>query len=111
MKRCKHPLRNRTTRRLVEESDVARWPDGFEISRCWQCGAWLSLGPSNDSPEAVQIEIRAAEMAVGIGALALLEACGWSAATWPAPSDPRDEDDRFSWHAGWLAREIVEGGR
>ena len=45
----------------------------FEQFRCLDCGAWLSLGPSNDSPPEVQIEIRAAELAadavrgVGVG--------------------------------------------
>jgi hypothetical protein len=31
---------------------------------CWNCGAWLSLGESNDAPDEVRIEIRAAELAM-----------------------------------------------
>lgn len=31
---------------------------------CCDCGAWLPLGPSNDSPSEVQQEIRAADIAV-----------------------------------------------
>ena len=30
---------------------------------CGACNEWLPLGPSNDSPEAVRVEIRAAELA------------------------------------------------
>lgn len=39
--------------------DIAR----CEQFRCVDCGAWLSLGPSNDEPESVRVEIRAAEIA------------------------------------------------
>lgn len=34
-----------------------------EQFRCLDCGAWLSLGPANDEPAEVQVEIRAAELA------------------------------------------------
>jgi hypothetical protein len=34
---------------------------GVTIKVCNDCGAWLSLGPSNDRPEAVRIEMRLAE--------------------------------------------------
>ena len=37
-------------------------PDVADAMICAKCGAWLSLGPSNDEPEAVRIEMRAAEM-------------------------------------------------
>lgn len=33
------------------------------VNICSMCGVWLSLGPSNDTPDAVKIEIRAAEIA------------------------------------------------
>lgn len=33
---------------------------------CCDCGFWLSLGPANDSPAEVAIEIRAAEIAAGL---------------------------------------------
>ena len=43
--------------------DGTAMPDALcEQFRCLDCGAWLSLGPSNDEPEAVRIEMRAAEM-------------------------------------------------
>lgn len=31
-----------------------------QIRICHECGAWLSLGPSNDAPPEVQVEMRAA---------------------------------------------------
>ena len=34
-----------------------------EQFRCIDCGAWLPLGPSNDEPDAVKVEMRAAELA------------------------------------------------
>lgn len=33
---------------------------------CQDCGAWLSLGPSNDDSEAVRVEMRAAELAADL---------------------------------------------
>jgi hypothetical protein len=33
-----------------------------EQFRCLDCGAWLPLGPSNDEPEQVRVEMRAASM-------------------------------------------------
>jgi hypothetical protein len=33
---------------------------------CQDCGAWLSLGESNDAPDEVQVEMRAAEIAAGL---------------------------------------------
>jgi len=35
----------------------------IEQLRCLDCGAWLALGPSNDAPPEVAVEIRAAELA------------------------------------------------
>lgn len=35
-----------------------------EQFRCLDCGAWLSLGPANDEPAEVQVEIRAADRAL-----------------------------------------------
>ncbi len=37
------------------------------LSKCITCQAWLSLGPSNDEPPQVQIEMRAAEIAAEPG--------------------------------------------
>jgi hypothetical protein len=51
--KCKHRFTG-TWRRSVF-GDVFR-------ETCTDCGHWLSLGPSNDEPLEVQIEIRAAEL-------------------------------------------------
>ena len=39
------------------------WRVDVEQFRCLDCGAWLPLGPANDQPEAVRVEIRAQEIA------------------------------------------------
>lgn len=46
----------------VYEGDimVLRGYAACEQLRCLDCGAWLSLGPSNDEPDEVRVEIRAA---------------------------------------------------
>lgn len=36
-----------------------------EQFRCIDCGVWLSLGPANDRPARVQVEIRAARLVAG----------------------------------------------
>jgi hypothetical protein len=38
-------------------------PVAVEQFRCIDCGAWLSLGESNDSSDAVKTELRAARLA------------------------------------------------
>lgn len=50
---------------VVTKYDIDGLPDPLELSwrECLDCGTWLPMGPSNDSPEAVAIEIRAAELA------------------------------------------------
>ena len=75
---------------------------------CRQCGEWLSLGPSNDEPEAVKVEIRAAEIAVlsyrGTSNCSIAELIGWE--------DGRNNFDHVvpgndgQW-SGWLARDIA----
>jgi hypothetical protein len=80
--------------------------NGYEVSVCTLCHFACSLGPSNDASEAVQWEIRAAELA-----------------TKHAPTDGETFDVRNGWYfhrdgyspdatwsdhlAGWLAREIA----
>ena len=58
--------------------------------RC-RCGHWLPLGPANNEPEAVQIEIQAADLVARLG---------------PHPLASFD----YEWHgeAGCLARIIHE---
>jgi hypothetical protein len=38
-------------------------PDG---KKCLRCNEWLPLGPANDAPAEVAIEVRAAEIAVSV---------------------------------------------
>lgn len=80
-------------------------------SGCGSCDAWLSLGPSNDSPPEVALEIRAAELAhpdtiwspeaIGGG---YVHACWQPGAPF---SDSLDDPEQF---AGCLAGAIVEHG-
>ena len=84
-----------------------------EQFRCLDCGAWLSLGASNDKPRAVRIEIRAvaiiAEHVNTRGRLGLtgniVEIDGWCAHN-------TDVDDHHAkepaFQSGYLARAIVE---
>lgn len=66
-RKCRH----RKTMRFVWDlsgNRAHRWlgayaSDDTHAVICQRCGAWLSLGPSNDSPEAVQEEIEAARLA------------------------------------------------
>lgn len=65
--KCKHENAEHLT-----AGEASTWSgplDGYvatvEQFRCIDCGAWLSLGPSNDEPEAVRIEIRLAELFAG----------------------------------------------
>ena len=90
--RCKHPLQT-------------HWRDENDRlvkARCAACLSWLSLGPSNDEPEAVRIEMRAAEIAANLGrALRDGELFGWRSfgmGVFPYPGEA----------AGYLARAIAE---
>lgn len=104
MRRCKHENADH----LAPDYDT-RGLTGWarcEQLRCIDCGAWLSLGPSNDEPEAVRIEIRAAEIAangVGVGSTDLVEAFGWAIAKW----GNRDTPIYVGQWCGYLAHEIV----
>lgn len=109
---CKHGKRIQRN-----EPCAVRGPAVFVKSlRCLDCGAWLSLGPANDSGEhAAQVaaEVRAAELAARwrdptdgdarfvFGDLDDEEIRGWSI----AETNMQDHTDR--WHAGYLARAIA----
>ncbi len=65
--RCRH----RDKYGEARVGQVSKQTGKYVGARCIMCGAWLSLGPSNDKPETVQIEIRAAELAANGGRLNL----------------------------------------
>lgn len=49
-----------------------------ERERCLDCGAWLPLGPSNDEPAEVRVEMRAAELAARpISEASIRDRQGW----------------------------------
>jgi hypothetical protein len=95
-----------------------------EQFRCIDCGAWLSLGHSDEhASEAVEIEIRAAELAADldeadrlcdwtmanesfVGLTAFEERRGWSMA------ESNMQNHSNAWQSGYLARVIAthEGG-
>jgi hypothetical protein len=67
MKRCKHE----NAEHLMPGECVATMdgivfvdPAQCEQFRCLDCRAWLSLGPANDEPDAVRVEILGARFAV-----------------------------------------------
>jgi hypothetical protein len=94
--------------------DQAWWHDGeriasCEANRCARCGEWLPLGPSNDAPDEVQVEMRAAEIAANgcMNDFVHREFFGWLAHDEDARCDPPTyETQRASdeWHTGFLAR-------
>lgn len=118
MKRCKHENADHLMRGEMYE----HWHLGdkgptlhaarCEQFRCIDCGAWLSIGPSNDKPAEVQIEIRAAEIAAHVsddGAPLVrrfdgAEHAGWIEHAFDSQKTPEQPGE---W-AGYLARCIVE---
>ncbi len=91
-----------------------------DAKRCADCGAWLPLGPSNDEPEAVKVEIRAAELAARVDEQRVrdrwqlmsdvgfdgAEIAGWIENKYDSEKLP----EQFGEHAGYLARCIVTHG-
>lgn len=87
-----------------------------EYRECLDCGAWLPLGESNDKPEAVRVEIRAAELAAeftrerGTADDATVdENAGWLVHLneWTHLDRDRGFPKNDEQHAGYLAREIA----
>lgn len=80
------------------------------LKMCGNCGAWLSLGHSDETDERVALELRAATIAADKKAkMSMCEAFGWEALLAPKFStDPVDAGYSNKWHAGYLARCIVE---
>jgi hypothetical protein len=57
---CRHPMRDRVVLAHVTDGPL------YDCNICRRCNTWLSLGPSNDAPDEVQVEMRAAEIAAGL---------------------------------------------
>lgn len=81
-----------------------------EQFRCLDCGAWLSLGHSDETDEHVAIEIRAAEIAQAVADNGYYpiwperhsdEIRGWSVA------ESNMHPHSGAWLAGYLARQIA----
>ena len=78
-----------------------------EVHICCDCGEWLSLGPSNDTPE-VLVEIRAAELAASaedgrFDSFTICEADGWMGYDNPDfdPTCAPEEVGWLAWHI-WM---------
>lgn len=82
---------------------------------CSDCGAQLPIGPSNDEPVAVQIEMRAAELEPiwGLKLMSILiersqgEIDGGDCHSMHALGETRGGDYPATFNAGWLAREMA----
>lgn len=80
--------------------------DAYDARVCFDCNTWLPLGPSNDEPEAVKIEIRAAEIAAKWAPLDREQIEVWDG--WYCHRDGvAPNADTPSEYAGYLAREIA----
>lgn len=110
MRRCKHNHDHVVTKYGECTFDmVGNIVYGVEFHKCLDCGAWLSMGPSNDKSEAVRIEMRAAELAAGgdmiccgdVDDIGDCEECG--CVDYETGTDPMST---AQW-AGYLARAIV----
>lgn len=107
MKRCKHLACT-----IVASKDrlSGLW---VERRQCERCGAWLSLGPSDETDPRVAVEIRAAELAVASDGNYLAfrdiatppEFWGWHMHMYSYDDDEIDADGEHA--AGYLARAIA----
>jgi hypothetical protein len=101
---CNHRLDKYVWRGDVAALRICAVPQGFGV---FGCGAVLPLGPSNDAPEPVRIEMRAANLAAPRSRVrrtaraSTAERAGWHANNFglAAPGD-------LAGQAGWLARAI-----
>ena len=105
---CRHENEHRTLchRHATVLNEEHMWHQVW----CAWCGEWLPLGAANDEPEAVRVEIRAAELSrLNAGAFVTGDAwSGWDAhaKNYDPPPWPHCPD---AW-AGYLARQICQGG-
>lgn len=108
MRKCEHKTVEAVWRNGHESLDYS----GFVALRCMACGALgvRSLGPSNDEPEAVRVEIRAAEIAWCAGsAMSESEAMGYGSHPFHDVDHPAYREraaDSHEFAAGWLGSEI-----
>lgn len=94
----------------LTSSDVVVTPDDPTAIRkvCVRCDETIPIGPSNDSPVSVMIEIEAAEIAAPHSRLMNAfsdQAFGWSAYE---DGDYIPASAGMRWLAGWLAHAIVK---
>lgn len=94
--------------------------DGIDMEYrcCVRCGAWLSLGESNDEPEAVRVEMRAAKLSNvehNEHEFTDSEWLGWEqderyvmCGEIRNVHEDMSEEQYARWHAGYLARCIAE---
>lgn len=103
---CEHPIVDRAHGRIAYRADLGRHQD-MRVNICQACDAWLPLGPSDETP--VAVEIRAAELAEP-GALLRNGHEGNGRCDvgddWYSDHDEYPDD----WHAGYLARVIATHG-
>lgn len=119
MGKCKHE----TTHRMWWH--LGRWVNWVDASarklewwafgarHCVDCGVWLPLGPSNDTPREVQIEIRAAALVADPDDVAQFTQVEW-AGYWDDETysvgggEPLRNFDVTApdWQAGYLANDI-----
>lgn len=81
-------------------------------ARCVECGEWLPIGPSNDEPEAVRIEMRAAELEETEywKPARVLTAERWGWEDHGDPESTAEDEEEYTatsqWAAGWLSGEL-----
>lgn len=121
LKRCKHERGRYIVATVYVEQTEERTPLVIGQCRCNACGAVIPLGPSNDEPEAVRVEMRAAEIAQDIACMGWtvlrrdsLVFAGWHdeqlTPLYHSNGFQYYEPPKFDesqWHAGYLARAIA----
>lgn len=113
--RCRHEIVSRAAQAAfapgVEQTNDSNCRNPLVDAKiCVTCGAWLSIGPANDEPSEVQVEIRAAEIAAGsIRAVHSSDEHGCSFCGWVAHELDESLSDRagLGMQAGYLARCIA----
>jgi hypothetical protein len=109
--RCRHRFAMTIMRhiKVPAHDDASSKTHAVTMRQCEDCFAWLPLGKANDEPEAVRVEMRAAEMAASAMDGDLLtglcngaEIAGWIEAIYDSQKVPEQPGE---W-SGWLAHYI-----